>query len=220
MTMENSGHEETSREANKGQPETDAQVPNPSRRRFNRFGVGASGLMLTLASRSVLAQGACKSPSGYHSANLSGGGPVQPRCAGFTPEVWRQRGVAENLEALKVKFNSVFSPVSSTLIVGKPVAGASATPVPSNGDIALQAATFYQALSGDVTPDVIRHLVAAYLNFTQKLNDFPTDVETVRIYNEWATKGTYTPTAGVTWDAAKIVEYLRATQTYIAETQV
>lgn len=215
MTMENSGPEDTSPPADTTQPAMHAQVPNPSRRRFNRAGVGASAVILTLASGSVLAQGVCKSPSGFESGNVSGGGSRQPRCAGFTPQVWLERGISQDLPALRVTFASVFSPVSSGS-AGKPVAGASGSNDTNQGEVALAAATLFQVLGGDTGSPVLKSLVAAYLNFSQLLNDFPTDIEIRQIYQEWTAKGTYTPMAGVTWGPSKIVDYLTATQTYTA----
>ena len=216
MTMENSGPEDASPPADTKQPASHAQVPNPSRRRFNRAGVGASAVILTLASGSVLAQGVCKSPSGFESGNVSGGGPRQPRCTGFTPQVWLERGISQDLPALRVTFASVFSPVSNAASVGKPIAGLSGSAATNQGNVKLDVATLFQVLGGDGASPVLKSLVAAYLNFSQQLNDFPTDNEIRQIYQEWTAKGTYTPMAGVTWGPGKIIEYLTATQTYIA----
>lgn len=215
MTMENPGHENMSQPADTTPPATLGQVPNPSRRRFNRAGVGATGVILTLASGSVLAQGVCKSPSGFESGNISGGGSRQPRCAGFTPQVWLERGITQNLPALRVTFASVFAPVSSGS-AGKPVAGASGSQDANQGEVTLADATLFQVLGGDTGSPVLKSLVAAYLNFSQQLNDFPTDIEIRQIYQEWTAKGTYTPMAGVIWGPNKIIDYLTATQTYTA----
>ena len=88
MTMENSGHEETNSAVEKAQPPA-AAVRNPSRRRFNRAGVGVSAVVLTLASRSVLADTVCKSPSGFDSLNPSmTNADKQTVCAGKTTSQW------------------------------------------------------------------------------------------------------------------------------------
>ena len=88
MTMENSGHEGTNSAADKVQPPT-AAVRNPSRRRFNRAGVGVSAVVLTLASRSVLADTMCKSPSGFDSLNPSMTTAEQQNvCVGKTTSQW------------------------------------------------------------------------------------------------------------------------------------
>jgi hypothetical protein len=247
MTMENSGDKEARQMPDPKQSMTHTQVPNPSRRRFNRAGVGASAVILTLASRSVLAESVCKSPSGFISANQSAHGTEQPQCNGYTPEIWLQK----ELPILKTtSFVSVFGTFMQQIVVGQPlVASAQSTAgkstesgaqswlnsnlngkssSSSNGgaratansststsqpDLLLADATFYQALAGDKTPSVVKHLIAAYVNFTQGLNAFPTDVNAVQIFREWESTGSYVPSAGVRWSDAKIVEYLRATQT-------
>ena len=65
-----------------------AQSVDESRRRFGKSGVAASGVILTLASRPVLAGWECLSPSGFQSGNLST--HVQPPlCEGRTPGYWQ-----------------------------------------------------------------------------------------------------------------------------------
>jgi hypothetical protein len=246
MTMENSGNKEARQVPDPLQSMTHAQVPNPSRRRFNRAGVGASAVILTLASRSVLAESVCKSPSGFVSANQSAHGTEQPQCTGYTPEIWLQK----DLPILRTtSFVSVFGTFSQQILVGQPMVASAQSMVgkstdgggaqswldsnlnaksSSNGgaraaassgastgqpDLLLADATFYQALAGDKTPSVVKHLIAAYVNFTQGLNAFPTDVNTVQIFREWESTGSYVPTVGVRWSDTQIVEYLRATQT-------
>jgi len=245
MTMENSGEKEKVQVPDPTQSMTHMQVPNPSRRRFNRAGVGASAVILTLASRSVLAETVCKSPSGFLSANQSAHGNEQAQCNGYTPEIWLQK----NLPILQsTQFVQVFGTFSQQILVGQPVAAgaqflagksaeggtqswlnsnlnaksssapggrasASSTSSTDQGDLLLKDATFYQALAGDKTPSVVKHLIAAYLNFSQGLNAFPTDVNTIEIFREWESTGSYVPSAGVSWSDVKIVEYLRATQT-------
>jgi hypothetical protein len=67
-------------------------VPNPSRRRFNRAGVGASAVLLTLASRSALADTMCRSPSGFDSLQPStGAANTAAACAGKPPSWWLQQ---------------------------------------------------------------------------------------------------------------------------------
>lgn len=251
MTMENSGDKETRRMPDPEQAITRMQVPNPSRRRFNRAGVGASAVILTLASRSVLAESVCKSPSGFLSANQSAHGTEQPQCIGYTPEIWLQR---DDPTLKSISFVSIFGTFSQQILVGQPMvsgaqfmagksteggtqswlnsnlnaksssgsstsanarAGASANSTSGTGqaDLLLADATFYQALAGDKTPSVVKHLIAAYLNANRKLNAFPTEENTLQIFREWVNTGSYVPSAGVTWSDVKIVEYLRATQT-------
>ncbi|TFH07790.1 MAG: hypothetical protein E4H07_08635, partial [Nitrosomonadales bacterium] len=60
---------------------------DPSRRRFTKSGLAASGVILTLASRPVLANLGCKSPSGFVSGNVSAQG-TPLACTGETPDYW------------------------------------------------------------------------------------------------------------------------------------
>ena len=89
MTMENPGHEGTKPGADNAQPPVAGSVRNPSRRRFNRAGVGASAVVLTLASRSVLADTICKTPSGFDSlAPSMAGGTKVNNCMGKPVSQW------------------------------------------------------------------------------------------------------------------------------------
>lgn len=56
-----------------------------------------------------------------------------------------------------------------------------------------------------------RHLMACYLNVQAGLSTFQTTSMLQRIWLEYQNQGYYTPTAGVRWDGAKIVEYLQGT---------
>src|SRR5437868_671001 len=93
MTMENPGHEENSRAADQVRQPAEATVPNPSRRRFTRAGVGASAVIMTLSGRSVLADTVCRSPSGFDSmpAASINAKDAQARCMGIGPSQWLQQ---------------------------------------------------------------------------------------------------------------------------------
>lgn len=88
MTMENPGQQKTGPAADTVQQPVATAVPNPSRRRFTRAGVGASAVVLTLASRSVLADTLCKSPSGFDSLKPSTDTNQGAVCAGKTADQW------------------------------------------------------------------------------------------------------------------------------------
>lgn len=88
MTMENSRHEDMKPLAENVQPAVAEVVANPSRRRFNRAGVGASALVMTLASRSVLADTVCKTPSGFDSLAPSMAGNTPNNCSGKSGSLW------------------------------------------------------------------------------------------------------------------------------------
>lgn len=120
MTMENSGDRKTGPVTDNIQPPTQAGVRNPSRRRFNRAGVGASAVVLTLASRSVLADTVCKSPSGFDSLAPSMAANVQNSCSGRPVSQWLLQDpwpIAKD-----VPFASIFGPGYPGLYAGSAAA--------------------------------------------------------------------------------------------------
>lgn len=269
MTMENSGHQKTSPVADNGQAPAHANVPNPSRRRFNRAGVGASAVLLTLASRSVLADTMCKSPSGFDSLEPSmGAGTKQTACAGKPPSWWLQQhpwpvdkdapfssffgdgysglyagasasstnaGTAAAASTGGEKWFDAFSNNRSSSASGSGNNGkggssaangnsenngnnsvARSSSTTANGmptlstdtELLLKNATMYQAMAGARTPVVVKNLLAAWLNARHRYNDFPTEQEVVRIFQEWQKDGSYEVRAAVKWNEADINRYL------------
>nr|WP_217344903.1 hypothetical protein [Noviherbaspirillum sp. L7-7A]MBV0879099.1 hypothetical protein [Noviherbaspirillum sp. L7-7A] len=221
MTMENSGHEETGRQPQNGEATTPPQVRNPSRRRFTRAGVGASAVILTLTSRSVLAQTACKSPSGFASANLSQHNQDAVACDGVAAANWldpnRQWPVPK-----ETRFIDVFGSSSLMFRTGTPqkfydafpsrVDKKDLPPGQAAKSTSLDEATLYEALNGGETPGVVKSLIAAYLNFKAGLNSHPTDLQAIAIFKEWQANGIYTPSAGIKWSEDDIMNYLGSTQ--------
>jgi hypothetical protein len=220
MTMENSGHEETGRQPENGAAMTPPQVRNPSRRRFTRAGVGASAVILTLTSRSALAQVACKSPSGFASANLSQHNNETARCDGITAASWldpnRQWPIPK-----ETRFIDIFGSSSLMFRTGTPQKFYDAFPsrvdkkdVPPGQakSTSLDEATLYEALNGSETPEVVKSIIAAYLNFKDGRNTYPTDLQAIAIFKEWQANGIYTPSAGIKWTEDDILSYLGSTQ--------
>jgi hypothetical protein len=209
MTMENSGHEETNSAADKGQPPVAAAVPNPSRRRFTRAGVGASAVVMTLASRSVLANVACGTASGFTSVNQSARpGDELLRCDGITYQAWI--GTANwPIPKTKIVNDAFLHPVSEIYETGEITSG-SGTTTPS---VKLKKATLEQALLGSKTPEVVRYLIAALLNAHAGKSTNPSVESVQTIFKEWSNKGFYEVTRGIQWGPADIIKYLEATQT-------
>lgn len=220
MTMENSEHEETGGQPDNGAAMTPPQVRNPSRRRFTRAGVGASAVILTLTSRSALAQVACKSPSGFASANLSQHNNETARCDGITAASWldpnRQWPVPK-----ETRFIDIFGSSSLMFRTGTPQKFYDAFPsrvdkkdVPPGQakSTSLDEATLYEALNGSETPAVVKSIIAAYLNFKDGRNTYPTDLQAIAIFKEWQANGIYTPSAGIRWTEDDILSYLGSTQ--------
>ncbi|MEE9579808.1 MAG: hypothetical protein V3V74_00650, partial [Nitrosomonadaceae bacterium] len=59
-----------------------------SRRRFTKAGLAATGVILTLASRPVLANTDCRSPSAWASANMSAHNKYNEMCFGNYPDYY------------------------------------------------------------------------------------------------------------------------------------
>ena len=220
MTMENSGHEETGRRPESGQSTTSPQVRNPSRRRFTRAGVGASAVILTLTSRSALAQVTCNSPSGFASANLSQHNHQTANCDGVTAASWLDPNRKWPIPK-ETRFIDIFGSSSLMFRTGSPQKFYDA--FPSRVDkkdqpaslaksSSLDEATLYEALNGSETPEVVKFIIAAYLNFKARLNSYPTDLQAIAIFKEWQAKGIYTPSAGIKWSEDDIIGYLGSTQ--------
>lgn len=184
---------------------------NPSRRRFTKSGLAASGVILTLASRPVLANlGVCKSPSGYLSGNVSAqGDPLY--CDGRSPEHWMSNpqswsgyepgtkraptGSSQSANQLKewvggTKFEDAF------------------------GSSYFNEYSMMQVLwMKDQDPYQIGgHCVAALLNAAAGFTP-PSALDEAKVINmflEWET-GVFHPTAGVDWDGNDIVHYIQST---------
>ncbi|TWI63002.1 hypothetical protein IP91_03842 [Pseudoduganella lurida] len=164
-----------------------------ARRRFARAGAAASGVLLTLHSQPGMACEICTTPSGSLSGGLQSFRGRPPVCAGRTPDYWRT--------------HSWPTGTSKTALYTKLFACSGA----------------YARTYGAVTQSAIlepkawdtyglgRHLVACHLNVRAGLSTFQTLAMLQAIWREYQARGYYTPTAGVRWDGARIVDYLRGT---------
>jgi hypothetical protein len=162
-----------------------------SRRQFAKSSLGISGVILSLASRPVLGDVICKSPSGFMSGNASTHGP-QPVCQGRSPGYWKNHADSWPIST-DTQFTSVF-PASPTSVYAQ--------------------YTFLQLLDPrqDDAQKLGMHLVAAYLNAISGWTPFLKVETIIAMFVEWQSKGTFSPTATVQWSAAEIVNYLKATQ--------
>lgn len=189
------------------------QVADDSRRRFTKSGLAASGVILTLASRPVLGQWACQSPSGFQSGNVSPHG-TPPQCHGLTPGYWGTRGNRWQLP---------YDP--GTCKSGTNCKGMGDW---SNGTLfsaAFNCSGYAAGYDGYSMMQVIwmnghqdryqlgAHIVAALLNAKSGMTPVLSEQAVKDMFNEWAAKGYYEPTAGVQWSAEDIVTYLKTTMT-------
>lgn len=164
-----------------------------ARRRFTRAGVTASGVLLTLHSQPGMAVEVCTTPSGYLSGGLQSFRGPKPVCAGRSPGYWKTHSWPPGTNKTLL-FTKVFACNASTgRTYGMATQGAMLEPKPWD------------------SYGIGRHLIACYLNVKAGLSTFQTVPMLQKIWSEYQSKGYYTPTAGVRWDGAKIVEYLQGT---------
>lgn len=169
------------------------EIASPSRRRFGSAGLVATGLLASVSSPSALGgELVCRSPSGFLSGNLSTPGE-QPICAGRSPGYWKNHAswpIANRETAL---FREVFS-----CRAGSPYY-----------DVTLLKVLEPQAFDKN---KLGMHLTAAFLNAMAGLTPFLTVERIKSMFTEWQLTGYFSPTAGVKWTPAQIVEYLDQTQ--------
>jgi hypothetical protein len=191
-------------------PNIDTQADDPvnqSRRRLTGAGLGVSAIF-TLASRPVLA-GQCMSPSAACSGNLSQHGPVI--CNGRTPAQYVAASNSNNLDNGYPGGNVTFH-TPTTGVDGVFVSGSRA----NWGAFRLK--QVMQAVDNDNTggmPNPIsKEFAAALLNIRGGLvpAGVLTETNLICMWNEWMDDGSYSPQAGVNWEAPAIVNYLRTLQ--------
>ncbi|HEY5799200.1 MAG TPA: hypothetical protein VIT92_03220 [Burkholderiaceae bacterium] len=169
-----------------------ARGHDPSRRRFGRAGLGASGVLLTLACKPVLGAVAV-APSGFCSANQSRHGTAEQNVSfARNPDYWRDSGQWPIPK--ETTFSQVFAAGTSS-----PYAG-----------VAIE-----QIVAGhpDDYDHLAQYLTTALLNVRAGWANFLNEATVLAMYNELHTKGYFEPSAGVQWAATDIVHYLKSVQT-------
>lgn len=185
-----------------------------SRRRFTKSGLAISGVILTLASRPVLGDFVCKSPSGFLSGNVSAHG-TPLLCSGLTPgywgnhpEAWPSPYVAGTCtgEARYCGLVKNWTTVGATMF--KDVFNCN-----NHGSIYSEY-TMFQVVWLGGGPDPFQlgaHIVSALLNAKMGWTPVLTEAQVINMFNEWNQNGYFEPTAGVQWDGEEIVAYLQTT---------
>lgn len=176
------------------------------RRRFLKAGVAASPVAFAIATRPARATDhLCRQPSAFGSMHASGPGKQYASCTGRTPGYWKQE---QHFSAWPAPY----------------------CPVTRTGLGATAATLFHQAgfhgsqFTGMTLLDVLgengnsggytalaRHIVAALLNAASGKTPVLSVIAVLTIWNDFVATGRYEPTAGVYWDADKIVAYLKST---------
>jgi hypothetical protein len=181
-----------------GQRPDAVAVPSAGRRRLLQAGISAAPVVMTVASRPVLALG-CDSPSGFTSLSQSHPGPGT--CTGHTPIYWREH---------PLEWPSGFT--TGTLFVSKfPTGG------PWLSSMASDTLGFVidSAQSGSNIPyELARLIIAAYFNAGVPILGTSTllsQITVQHIWLEWSTTGSFSPRTGASWKYDEIVAYLPTT---------
>jgi hypothetical protein len=175
-----------------------------ARRRFTRAGLVVSGTALTtVANATGLSVHACASPSGSLSGGLHSRAPGAPEetCNGLSPGGWKNDGGGETWPVDKSTFKfSDFYTCSGGL--GKRYAGLTMLQV-------LNPQSFgHKVNRPEDISGIGRHMAAAFLNARSLKVNVLTELALKKIWQEYIADGTYSPAAGVNWDACQIVRYI------------
>jgi len=168
------------------------QDPKATRRRLLQGGLATAPVLMTLVSRPVFAQVTCTTPSGFVSLNASH--PGAAHCSGNGPTYWygHQSSWPNGFNVHGDHFSKYFDHDLS----GHPKLTEVLDP---NG-----------AYKNN---KVARYVVAALLNTgvsgATPVLSYPYPLK--HIWSEFANSGHFSPSAGASWDANEIVEYLAST---------
>ena len=213
------------------QPNPVEQVVDPTRRRLTGAALAGSGVLLTLASRPVLANGVCLSPSGFQSGNLSRPSLGNLPCSGRTPGYWGEKNsirrgdwAAASSEPGKCTSNSGNCSLTEWHDANGNIATKFCDVFPCSGQLAIyqyvpdsfpaKKMSLMQVihLNGSQDPYQLgAHLVAAYLNAKSGKNLMPSVPVVLAIASSLASSPTYSPAPGVTWNSEQVVRYLKTT---------
>ncbi len=191
-------------------------VQSSARRRWIlRSGITVAPVILTLASRPVLGNGlgpnGCISPSATLSGALSQATNQVGTCSGDGYSAWKSLATAPiPPDWASTEFHPLFSSDGG---VGRKFYSAN-VPLKFGEILQLNGTMAGQDAAGNFDQDLVAgHMIAAYLNLTQKPSSISdkamTVVRLLKLWREWALTGQYLPYAGATpWNGAAIVDYL------------
>jgi len=181
-----------------------AQQPPPglnpqgaARRRFGRAGLGASGVIMTLASQPGMATTVCRPPSGFLSGTWASTHPKEKTwCAGVKPEVWCAYRDAY-WKTLSYELFSKYFPCTARTY-------------------SLKTKTLYEIISATTSPntkeEVAKFMVAAFLNARANLTPILPESKVRAIWVEFAPNLEYKPDAGAKkWGSELLVQYIKST---------
>ena len=181
-----------------------------SRRKLLRAGLGATPVVLTVASQPVMATSStCASASAFGSINASRPRQIES-CGGCKPEYWRNTTCYPRWPSGYYPQSSLYTPATQfDACFG------------STGGYYGKSLLYVMKTTNSGKDDVARHCAAALLNAAKGLT--PSTVLSVRavkdVWSSYVRRGYYEPTAGVRWYAYSsspagsggIVEWLKST---------
>ena len=161
-----------------------------SRRRM--AGLGASGVLMTLASNNAMAALVCKSPSGALSGNLSSQQPSTGSCQGRSPGYWKTHVESWPADVRPTDLFSKFFPIQSPL----------------------SRMTCSAVIQGEKADrhNLGRHLLATYLNVATGRIGFLSRSTVADMWDQIQANRQYIPAKGAApWSATQLVDYLTST---------
>lgn len=229
-----------------------------SRRQFATSGLAVSGIILTLASRPVLGEAFCSTPSGFVSGNTSHHGACPPavilgfksainpdekfieafpmsslsntsynnrRCVDIMANVWTEPQTANVNLSAPANVNAPVPPPKGKLAAGSYTTAFRAAS-DSNSQARKQGKTNNITLPTPTTvvapPDLplyqtqvlLQHLVKALYRARNGDTPYLPPATIQSMFDEWQSRGAFSPTANVDWSAAQIIDYLKQTGAY------
>ena len=172
-----------------------------TRRRLAKAGIGAVGVLSTLESRATMSPMMCKSPSGALSGGLSSHYGPAPVCNGLSPGYWKNHS-----QSWPISTTTWFADVFY-------VSGNRSYCTIKAKNTSLLCSTMMNMLSHQTFDkyNLAMHAVATYLNIRSGKINFLSVETLLNMWYEVQTKGYYSPTAGVKWNAEQVKNYLQAT---------
>ncbi|HEU4373003.1 MAG TPA: hypothetical protein VFS02_05915 [Telluria sp.] len=174
-----------------------------SRRRFGKAGAGVSaGVLMTLVSQPGMAQTAlCVSASGAASANLSYHSDHLVACQGVSPGFWKNH--PEAWPTANTNPDTKYLALWNT--------GRVSRISPLSPYSCMQVLNPQEVVNGADPDNVAMHIMATLLNVRSGRIGFLTENQVRAIWVSYSQTGTYQPSAGITWNGAQIVDYLKKT---------
>ncbi|MFZ1765863.1 MAG: hypothetical protein WBO98_07695 [Candidatus Nitrotoga sp.] len=217
-----------------------------SRRQFATSGLAVSGIILTLASRPVLGEAFCSTPSGFVSGNTSQHGecPVIPpgvtlppdpnetfiaafpmsnpsntsynsrRCVDIMANVWTESQTANVDSSVQVAKSKLGA--ASYMMGTRSSSGSNYLTQKGKGSNNITSPTPTAVVAPPDLPPyqtqvLLQHLVKALYRARSGATPYLSQ-DTIRsMFYEWQSRGVFSPTASVDWNAAQIIDYLKQT---------